>query len=119
MSGSTRCQKGRSCVLIHHSNISINFSCIYVTDTDGFVIPSLTIEDSDFANTNVPAVTEPIPHETTTKETEKIYLGPHGAPPQAKQQESNATGHKQRSKHKLREADQRWHSGIGRGARTR
>ncbi|XP_042452780.1 uncharacterized protein LOC122037387 [Zingiber officinale] len=88
-------------------------------DTDGFVIPSLTIEDSDFANTNVPAVTEPIPHETATKETEKIYLGPHGAPPQAKQQESNATGHKQRSKHKLREADQRWHSGIGRGTKTR
>ncbi|KAG6513453.1 hypothetical protein ZIOFF_023783 [Zingiber officinale] len=82
-------------------------------DTDGFVIPSLTIEDPDFANANVPAVTDPIPPVTTTKEAEKIYLGPHGAPPQAKQQDSNPASRKQRFKHKLREADRR-HSGTGR-----
>ncbi|XP_074584404.1 uncharacterized protein LOC141840343 [Curcuma longa] len=83
-------------------------------DTDGFVIPSLTIEDSDFANANVPSVTDPIPPPvTTTKEAEKIYLGPHGAPPQGKQQDANPAGRKQRFKHKLREADRR-HSGTGR-----
>ncbi|WOL17680.1 hypothetical protein Cni_G26473 [Canna indica] len=83
-------------------------------DTDGFVIPSLTIGDSELANTNVPVVTDPKPPvTTTTKEAEKIYLGPHGAPPQAKQQELNTTGRKQRFKHKLREADRRF-SGAGR-----
>jgi hypothetical protein len=48
------------------------------------------------------------------KKDEKIYLGPHGAPPsQSKQQELNSTGRKQRFKQKLKEADQR-SSGTGR-----
>jgi len=34
-------------------------------------------------------------------------LGPHGAPPQAKQQESNSSNRKQRFKQKLKEADRR------------
>ncbi|KAL2927812.1 50S ribosomal protein L9 [Bienertia sinuspersici] len=39
---------------------------------------------------------------------EKIYLGPHGAPPQSKQQESNiSTSRKQRFKQKLKEADKK------------
>lgn len=39
---------------------------------------------------------------------ERIYLGPHGAPPsQAKQQEQNVTNRKQKFKHKLKEADKR------------
>lgn len=49
----------------------------------------------------------------TIREAEKIYLGPHGAPPQARQQESNASSHRQRFKHKLREADGRF-PGTGR-----
>ncbi|KAK8923821.1 hypothetical protein KSP39_PZI019861 [Platanthera zijinensis] len=51
---------------------------------------------------------------TTTKEEEKIYLGPHGAPPsQAKQQDPSAAGRKQRLKQKLKEADHKY-SGTGR-----
>ncbi|URE16687.1 hypothetical protein MUK42_35382 [Musa troglodytarum] len=83
-------------------------------DTDGFVIPSLTIGDSNLANTNVPGVTDSKPPATTTIEAEKIYLGPHGAPPsQAKQQEVKASGRKLSFKHKLKEADRRF-SGTGR-----
>lgn len=50
-----------------------------------------------------------------TKEDEKIYLGPHGAPPsQVKQQElSFSSGRKQRFKQKLKEADRK-HLGTGR-----
>ncbi|THU71953.1 hypothetical protein C4D60_Mb04t06980 [Musa balbisiana] len=82
-------------------------------DTDGFVIPSLVISDSDLANTNVREVKGPKPPANTIREAEKIYLGPHGAPPQARQQESNASSHRQRFKHKLREADGRF-PGTGR-----
>jgi hypothetical protein len=40
---------------------------------------------------------------------EKIYLGPHGAPPsQAKQQELNTVGRKQRFRNKLKEADRKF-----------
>lgn len=39
---------------------------------------------------------------------EKIYLGPHGAPPSlVKQQEINAAGKKQRFRQKLKEADEK------------
>lgn len=45
---------------------------------------------------------------------EKIYLGPHGAPPsQAKQQDLNLSGNRLRPKNKLKEADRRF-SGAGR-----
>ena len=40
---------------------------------------------------------------------EKIYLGPHGAPPsQVKQQELNTVGRKQRFRNKLKEADRKF-----------
>lgn len=42
-------------------------------------------------------------------EDEKIYLGPHGAPPsQSKRQELNTIGHKQRLRNKLKEADRKF-----------
>ncbi|XP_058070623.1 uncharacterized protein LOC131219481 [Magnolia sinica] len=82
-------------------------------DTDGFVIPSLTVEDSDLGDPDVPKITDKKPSSPKVTE-EKIYLGPHGAPPsQAKQQELNAAGRKQRLKHKLKEADRRF-AGTGR-----
>uniref|UniRef100_A0ACD5WWV7 Uncharacterized protein n=1 Tax=Avena sativa TaxID=4498 RepID=A0ACD5WWV7_AVESA len=47
-----------------------------------------------------------VPHEISAKE--KIYLGPHGAPPsQAKQQELIKVGRKQRFRNKLKEADRK------------
>ncbi|TVU46262.1 hypothetical protein EJB05_05787, partial [Eragrostis curvula] len=59
-------------------------------DTDGFVIPNLSTQDDD-------------------AEDEKIYLGPHGAPPsQAKQQDLNTVGRKQRFRNKLKEADKKF-----------
>ncbi|XP_008790334.2 uncharacterized protein LOC103707578 [Phoenix dactylifera] len=83
-------------------------------DTDGFVIPSLNVGDSDFGKPDVPGVTDPKPPPKAVKEAEKIYLGPHGAPPsQAKQLELNAAGRKQRFKQKLKEADRKF-SGTGR-----
>eukprot|EP00262_Sarcandra_glabra_P000666 TRINITY_DN10808_c0_g1_i1.p1 TRINITY_DN10808_c0_g1~~TRINITY_DN10808_c0_g1_i1.p1 ORF type:complete len:145 (-),score=28.93 TRINITY_DN10808_c0_g1_i1:214-648(-) len=85
-------------------------------DTDGFVIPSLTVGDSDLGNPDVPEVTDQKPSspKQAVKEEEKIYLGPHGAPPsQGKQQELNATSRKQRLKHKIKEADRKF-TGTGR-----
>ncbi|KAK7386008.1 hypothetical protein VNO78_32048 [Psophocarpus tetragonolobus] len=82
-------------------------------DTDGFVIPSLGIEDSDQSKPRVPDV-ESSNSATKTKKEENIYLGPHGAPPSlAKQQELNSSNRKQRFKQKLKEADRRI-SGSGR-----
>lgn len=84
-------------------------------DTDGFVIPSLEIEDSLISQPDVPEVKEnqSFPHKAT-KEEEKIYLGPHGAPPsQVKQQEVGTIGRKQRFKQKLRDADRKF-TGTGR-----
>ncbi|KAK8943316.1 hypothetical protein KSP40_PGU019733 [Platanthera guangdongensis] len=86
------------------------------SDTEGFVIPSLTVEDSDLRYWDEPKLNDlrPPPKSTTTKEEEKIYLGPHGAPPsQAKQQDPSAAGRKQRLKQKLKEADHKY-SGTGR-----
>ncbi|KAF9612029.1 hypothetical protein IFM89_037487 [Coptis chinensis] len=83
-------------------------------DTDGFVIPSLGIENSEVSEPDVPEIKEKPTSPKVTKEEEKIYLGPHGAPPsQVKQQEQNTTGRKQRFKQKLREADKKG-TGIGR-----
>ncbi|KAL6975199.1 hypothetical protein U1Q18_023994 [Sarracenia purpurea var. burkii] len=82
-------------------------------DTDGFVIPSLGIGDPDSSRTDAPEV-DSTPSLKDKKE-EEIYLGPHGAPPQSKQQElnSSSSGRKQRFKQKLKEADRR-NSGTGR-----
>ncbi|XP_051207398.1 uncharacterized protein [Lolium perenne] len=71
-------------------------------DADGFVIPNLTNQDDDVTTHSVPKVTDPKPQQ---EKEEKIYLGPHGAPPsQAKQQELNS---KQRFRNKLKEADRK------------
>ncbi|KAK7371917.1 hypothetical protein VNO80_05284 [Phaseolus coccineus] len=82
-------------------------------DTDGFVIPSLGIGDSDQSKPHVPIV-ESSNSAAKAKKEENIYLGPHGAPPSlAKQQELNSSNRKQRLKQKLKEADKR-NGGMGR-----
>ncbi|KAI4307875.1 hypothetical protein L6164_031005 [Bauhinia variegata] len=81
-------------------------------DTDGFVIPSLGIEKSDQSKPHDPEI-ESSHSSAKVKKEEKIYLGPHGAPPsQSKQQEQNSSNRK-RFKQKLKEADKRI-SGTGR-----
>ncbi|KAI3504378.1 hypothetical protein L1887_25813 [Cichorium endivia] len=75
-------------------------------DTDGFVIPSLGIEDPDQITTTAPQV-EDSKHTIKDKKEENIYLGPHGAPPSQAKQEVNYSGRKQRFKQKLKDADQR------------
>ncbi|KAK6133023.1 hypothetical protein DH2020_033233 [Rehmannia glutinosa] len=83
-------------------------------DTDGFVIPSLGIEDADHNKIDSPKVEDSKLSKVQAEKEENIYLGPHGAPPsQAKQQDQNSSSRKQRLKHKLKEADRR-HSGTGR-----
>lgn len=78
-------------------------------DNDGFVIPSLSVEESDLGDWEAAQVSRPQPPPKATKDTEKIYLGPHGAPPsRAKKQEDTAaaaTGY--RDKSKVKEADQK------------
>ncbi|XP_020106565.1 uncharacterized protein LOC109722817 isoform X2 [Ananas comosus] len=84
-------------------------------DTDGFVIPSLSVGSSDLVDWDAPRATDlKPPPEKPIKEAENIYLGPHGAPPsQAKQQEPPTTSRKQKLKSKLKEADRKF-SGTGR-----
>ncbi|MCI11640.1 hypothetical protein A2U01_0032742, partial [Trifolium medium] len=57
--------------------------------TDGFVIPSLGIEESDQSKDNVNVASIESPNSAAKAKKEGIiYLGPHGAPPsQSKQQE--------------------------------
>ncbi|KAF8410862.1 hypothetical protein HHK36_003399 [Tetracentron sinense] len=78
-------------------------------DTDGFVIPSLAVGDLEQSKTDAPEVEDLKPSSPKAKkEEEKIYLGPHGAPPsQTKQQELQTAGRKQRLKQKLKEADRK------------
>ncbi|XWS11353.1 hypothetical protein CRYUN_Cryun38cG0076700 [Craigia yunnanensis] len=76
-------------------------------DTDGFVIPSLGIEESDDTKADASEVETSKPSSQTKKE-ENIYLGPHGAPPsQSRQQELNPSIHKQQFRQKLKDADKR------------
>ncbi|XWS09678.1 hypothetical protein CRYUN_Cryun39dG0009500 [Craigia yunnanensis] len=89
------------------------FLFFFSLDTDGFVIPSLGIEESDKTKVDALEVETSKPHSQTKKE-ENIYLGPHGAPPsQSRQQELNPSSHKQRFRQKLKDADRRI-SGTGR-----
>ncbi|KAL6599601.1 hypothetical protein ACP70R_024967 [Stipagrostis hirtigluma subsp. patula] len=75
-------------------------------DADGFVIPNLSTQGDDDTEASVPEATDPEPPKV---EYEKIYLGPHGAPPsQAKQQDVNTVGRKQRFRNKLKEADRKF-----------
>lgn len=77
-------------------------------DTDGFVIPSLGIEDTYQTKPDASEVETLKPPPPKAKIDQNIYLGPHGAPPsQSKQQELNSSGRKQRFKHKLKEADKK------------
>ncbi|CAN6292769.1 unnamed protein product, partial [Urochloa humidicola] len=62
--------------------------------------------DNDVTQPSIPAAKDPEPLQA---KDEKIYLGPHGAPPsQAKQQELNTVGRKQRFRNKLKEADKKF-----------
>lgn len=84
------------------------------SDTDGFVIPSLGIGDSDQSKRDAVEVESSKPPSPKGKKEENIYLGPHGAPPShPKHQELNSSSRKQRFKQKLKEADRRT-SGPGR-----
>ncbi|MBA0576954.1 hypothetical protein Golob_024034, partial [Gossypium lobatum] len=80
----------------------------FTVDTDGFVIPSLGIEEPYKTKADTSDVETSKPHSQQTKKEENIYLGPHGAPPsQSRQQELNLSTRKQRFKQKLKEADKR------------
>ncbi|KAE8723560.1 hypothetical protein F3Y22_tig00012370pilonHSYRG00178 [Hibiscus syriacus] len=86
-------------------------------DTDGFVIPSLGIEEPEKCKADTSDVETSKPHSQQTKKEENIYLGPHGAPPsQSRQQELNLSSRKQRFKQKLKEAID---GSAGQGGRTR
>ncbi|KAJ6423722.1 hypothetical protein OIU84_024657 [Salix udensis] len=77
-----------------------------LANTDGFVIPSLGIEDTYQTKPDASEVETLKPPPPKAKLDENIYLGPHGAPPsQSKQQELSSSGRKQRFKQKLKEAD--------------
>ncbi|KAL3508373.1 hypothetical protein ACH5RR_027774 [Cinchona calisaya] len=77
-------------------------------DTDGFVIPSLGIGDSDQKKSLFPGV-EGSNVSLKDKKHGCIYLGPHDAPPsESKQQEQNSSSRKQKFKNKLKEADKRF-----------
>ncbi|XP_055824537.1 uncharacterized protein LOC129893070 [Solanum dulcamara] len=84
-------------------------------DTEGYVIPSLELEDSGQNNGNFVEVEESKTVAAESKKEENIYLGPHGAPPsQSKQQELNPNNNrKQKFRQKLKEADRKY-SGSGR-----
>ncbi|CAN4102624.1 unnamed protein product [Withania somnifera] len=75
-------------------------------DTEGYVIPSLELEDPGQNNSSFVEVEE----SKTSVAEENIYLGPHGAPPsQSKQQEINsANNRKQKFRQKLKEADRKY-----------
>ncbi|CAA2978289.1 Hypothetical predicted protein [Olea europaea subsp. europaea] len=84
------------------------------TNTDGFVIPSLGIGDQDLFQADSPKVEDSKLSTVQASKEEKIYLGPHGAPPsQSKLQELNSSSRKQRFKQKLKEADGQY-CGTGR-----
>ncbi|CAA7062680.1 unnamed protein product [Microthlaspi erraticum] len=76
-------------------------------DTDGFVIPSLEMEEEEDKVNESEAQTSKPSSPTTNKAEENIYLGPHGAPPSHQQDVGNTTSRKQRFKQKLKEADQK------------
>ncbi|XP_078155041.1 uncharacterized protein LOC144551104 [Carex rostrata] len=54
-------------------------------DNDDFVIPSLIVSESKHDSWDEPGITDQKPPpKSKIKEAETLYLGPHGAPPQAK-----------------------------------
>ncbi|KAJ1296719.1 hypothetical protein BS78_01G323900 [Paspalum vaginatum] len=79
-------------------------------DNDDFVIPSLSVEESDLGDWETSRASDPQPPPKPTKDTENIYLGPHGAPPSRakKPEDTSATAGGYRDKNtKSREADQK------------
>ncbi|KAJ8532513.1 hypothetical protein K7X08_012436 [Anisodus acutangulus] len=52
-----------------------------VWDIEGYVIPSLELEDPGQNNSNIVEVEESKSSSAESKKEENIYLGPHGAPP--------------------------------------
>ncbi|KAL0886843.1 hypothetical protein Bca101_010826 [Brassica carinata] len=73
-------------------------------DTDGFVIPSLEIEE-DKVNDSEADTSKPSSPQITGEEN--IYLGPHGGALPSQLLDGNASSRKQRFKQKLKEADQK------------
>ncbi|TKV95545.1 hypothetical protein SEVIR_9G370800v4 [Setaria viridis] len=83
-------------------------------DNDDFVIPSFSVEESNLGDWEAARASDPQPPPKATKDTENIYLGPHGAPPsRAKKPEDTSATTGFRDKNKAREADQKV-SGAGR-----
>ncbi|GAB2279818.1 hypothetical protein Dimus_014457 [Dionaea muscipula] len=80
-------------------------------DAEGYVIPSLGIEDPYQNGTNASPELESQKPFPLKDKSEEIYLGPHGAPPS--KQEPNSSSRRQRFKQKLKEADKRT-AGTGR-----
>ncbi|KAK3146972.1 hypothetical protein QOZ80_3BG0276000 [Eleusine coracana subsp. coracana] len=78
-------------------------------DNDGFVIPSLSVEESDLGDWEASRASDPQPPpKQPAKDTENIYLGPHGAPPsRAKKPEDSSATTGYRDKNKVKEADQK------------
>ncbi|OEL34817.1 hypothetical protein BAE44_0004163 [Dichanthelium oligosanthes] len=83
---------------------------LHLTDNDDFVIPSLSVEESDLGDWEASRASNPQPPPKPTKDTESIYLGPHGAPPsRAKKPEDTSaatTGYRDKN-NRGREADQK------------
>ncbi|KAJ6949776.1 hypothetical protein NC651_003683 [Populus alba x Populus x berolinensis] len=110
MSGHENIEVDGSCLLLGGQLFSsiLFYMLLFITNTDGFVIPSLGIEDTYQTKPDASEVETLKPPPPKAKIDENIYLGPHGAPPsQSKQQELNSSGRKQRFKHKLKEADKK------------
>lgn len=78
-------------------------------DNDDFVIPSFSVEESDIGDWEASRATDPEPPPKPSKDTENIYLGPHGAPPsRAKKAEDTwATAGYREKNNKAREAEQK------------
>jgi len=78
-------------------------------DNDDFVIPSLSVEESNLGDWEASRVSDPQPPPKPTKDTENIYLGPHGAPPSRgkKPEDTSATAGYRDKNSKAREADQK------------
>nr|CAB3495627.1 unnamed protein product [Digitaria exilis] len=77
------------------------------------------VEESDLGDWEASRVSDPQPPPKPTKDTESIYLGPHGAPPsRGKKPEdaSSTTGYRDKN-NKAREAGDQKALGSGRNTR--
>ncbi len=77
-------------------------------DADGFEIPTLKLKNTSLEKKESVAKNFSLSAQKVITVNDKIYLGPHGAPPsQVKQQDFNATGKNQRIRQKLKEDDKK------------